>query len=268
MVIYLKRKTRKIDNTEWITNIFLDKENIYFTDSLPNKSNNLLCYISKENFKENLKNKADIERFFLCHPSPLVSSFEDISKTDIKILNVFEDYIQNFINIEGIKYVSFIKENKVLTSILDSNEVSKELQIIKKIEDKLVIKKQDKIWIADKNLEPISQINYNIVDIVKLKDKYVIQNEKEELLILDHKFNIEKNILTEKGFKKIYYINQNNILISYKDLDVTVIHNIFTGKTEPFDSCFINRAVLLDDNLLLSKKIEKGVKNSLLNLIY
>ncbi|WP_053946505.1 hypothetical protein [Spiroplasma cantharicola] len=264
----MNRKTRKIDNSEWITNIFLDENNIYFTDSLPNKTNNFLCYISKENFNENLKNKADIQRTFLSHPSPLVSSLEDISKTDIEVLKVSKYYIQNFVSIEGIEYISFIKNNQVFTNILNSELEAKQLQIIKKIGNRLVIKKEDGIWLTDHFLKSIKKINYDIVDIIKLKTKYVIQTSKEELIVLDENFNFEKNILTKQGFKKIYYINQNNILISYKELNITNIYNIFTDKDELFDNSFINRAILLGENLLLSKKIENSTKSDLLNLIY
>ncbi|AGR42405.1 hypothetical protein SDIMI_v3c07010 [Spiroplasma diminutum CUAS-1] len=257
-----------IDNTQWINHIFLDKKNIYFTDSDLNNTNNNLCSISKTNFKENLNNKADLDRCFLAHPNPIISTFEMITKTDVSILHSCKYYIQNFVVVEDIKYISYIIENKVFTKKFLSDDELIELQIITVIENNLIIKIKEEFYLTDKNFKIIKKIDYKLVDVIKIKDNYVIQKENEEIILVDLDFKFEKIIDSDKGFKKIYYLNKTNILISYLKNEVTKIYNVFTEKSEIFQKSFLKRAILLDENTLIVKKNTKNIKSDMLNLIY
>ncbi|QHX36935.1 hypothetical protein [Spiroplasma sp. BIUS-1] len=266
----MKINTREIDNTEWITNIFVDKENIYFCDSEPNGIVNTLCYIPKDQFKENLKNKKNIDRVFLAHPNPLISSMEKSSETDVDIINIFENYIQNYIVIDkNDSYISFIKDGKVFTSKLKNTNDLKEFQIIRKLKDSnLIIKKNNELFLTDNQLNEIKKINLDIVDLIEFKNNYVIQKSNEEVVLLNSNFEFLKIIDKEPGFKKIFYLNNKNILISYREKMETYMYNFEVDKKVFFDSSFIKRATMLEENILLVKKMQKNYKRDLLNLLY
>ncbi|AUM62923.1 hypothetical protein [Spiroplasma monobiae] len=260
-------KIRKIDNTDWITNIFEDYENIYFSDSKPNSHINTLCYLSRNLFEENLKNKQDIDRMFLAHPNPTLSSLEMVSNTDLQIYGVYENYIQNFVNTGKKQYISFIINNKVFTSEVNDLKHLMELQIITKFSDKLVIKKENKSYFTDFDLKIISEINYDLVDIIEFENNYIIQDKEEKVILIDKNFNEQLKLTQESDFKKIYYLNKNNVLISSENNQQTLIYNFVSKTQKIFQEFFIKRAVLLNKDTLLIKKNEKNGERDLLNII-
>ncbi|WP_339020602.1 hypothetical protein [Spiroplasma endosymbiont of Atherix ibis] len=262
----MKIKVRKIENSEWIKNIFLDDENIYFTDSIPNGNINTLCWISKKIFLDNIKIKQDLERTFLAHPNPFFSSINMISNTDIKVLQLYEHYIQNFVVINNIKYISFIINEKVFTASLSNIEKLEEFQIIKKINEGLIIKKKKKL--TDKNIKIIKEITINLVDIIQFQNNFVIQKSDKEIILTDFNFNLIRVLDTEQDFKKIFYLNKNNVLISFKKREESILINLLNNKKKIFDKSFINRAVLLYSNFLLTKKNDKNSIKDLLHIFY
>ncbi|AUB31963.1 hypothetical protein [Spiroplasma floricola] len=264
----MKLKVRKIENSEWIKNIFLDDENIYFVDSIPNGNINTLCWISKKIFLENIKIKQDLERTFIAHPNPHFSSMDMISNTDIKVYGIYEHYIQNFVVINNTKYISFIINGKVFTTNLNNIENLEEFQIIKKINEGLIIKRDNKILLVDENIKLIKEIKIDLVDIIQFQNNFVIQKSNEEIVLTDLSFKIISVLDNEQDFKRIHYLNKNNVLISFKKKEESVLINILNNKKETFDKSFINRAVLLNNTFFLTKKIEKSGGKDFLNIFY
>ncbi|WP_338984768.1 hypothetical protein [Spiroplasma endosymbiont of Diplazon laetatorius] len=248
--------------------MFFDSKYIYFSDSKPNNKTNTLCFIDKNIFKENLKVKQDMYRSFLAHPNPLLSSIQLSSNTDLEIYGIYDNYIQNFVSIEDKKYISFIINGKVYTADVLDLKVLYEIQILKVIGSNLVIIKNNKTLLVDKNFKDIKTFEYDLIDIIEFENNYIVHKADETIVLMDQNFKEIDVIEPNSNFKKIYYINKRNILISYRDDLNTLIYNFLTKKTEEFDQSFIKRAIMLDENILMVKKFEKNDPRDLLKLIY
>ncbi|AGR41538.1 hypothetical protein [Spiroplasma taiwanense] len=257
----MKLKFRKIENSQWISNFFISQNNLYFTDTDTSNMNNSLCKINLNVLKENLKIKGDLNRSFLAHPNPLFSNLKLSSQTEIEIIYNSNNYIQNFIVLDDISYISFVINNQVFTSIF--NEVLKleEFQIIVKFfNQNLLIKKNQKYLIVDKNLNIIKNIEIKLNNLVEFEEFYVIHNVNENIELYNKDFKFLKVLNESNSFKKICYLNKNNILISFKNENKTILKNIITEEEILFTDAFYFRILLLEKDLLM-------VKDSNTNLI-
>ncbi|ASP27941.1 hypothetical protein SCORR_v1c01660 [Spiroplasma corruscae] len=244
-------KIRKIDNTYWVKNIFVDSNYLYLTNSEPNKS----CFLGRIPLvilKENLKIKSDLERYFLSNPNPMEFDAVLGANSDVEIIYNSDKYIQNFFTIDKNNYITFIdNENNIKTIGYNGYNIEKikDFLFLNKIKDDCVFKNKNKIFLLKKD----DYINIDAVNIIYINNQYIIQDSLEKISIYDLNFNFVKYIEKSNEFKKIYFLNKKNILISFLNNNKTYMYNLDTNKKEIFCDFFINRAVLVNEELLIAK---------------
>lgn len=249
----MKLKIRMIDNTEWITNIFTDAKNIYFVDAHFNFTNSNIYQISQDVFFENLVNKADIGRVFLANPFPHISNDGLASKnTDVSVFKSVEGYVQNILFTADQTYLSWLVDGQVQTS-LESSLDRHNVQLLQQKDDKILgIVEKKLVWL-DAKLQVVQDLNVEAVNAVVFKNKIIYQQADNSLWQWEN--GQSTKLLESKEFVSIFYLNQNNLLISYKETNQTTMLNIETKCEMPFCDFYIFRAVLVGKETLLCKAL-------------
>ncbi|QBQ08036.1 hypothetical protein SGLAD_v1c08370 [Spiroplasma gladiatoris] len=268
----MKRQIRSIDNSGWITNVFNDKEYIYFTDAIFNTKYSSLYKISKKIVLENLKNKNDLGRYFLANP--LIENNNNavlLSSSEIEFIKKEEYYIQNYFLFKNNEYISFIIDKKVYTKNINLNE-PKEFQILNYNYDFLIAKKNEEVFFLDENLNIVKTFKKEIISLIAFEKNFVVLDINMNVWLTDFELNFLEKLDSSNNFKNIFYLNKNNILISYKDRKNTIVLNYKTKLSTDFVKEFLFRAFLLEENILITKSIYDISDNinmsSLIKFIY
>ncbi|AHB36694.1 hypothetical protein [Spiroplasma apis] len=261
----MKRKIRTIDNSGWITNFFYWNDHLYLVDSNFLNKKSSLYRIEKSIFLENLKNKQDIDRVFMGNPNPLLSNAIIACSSDVEIIEEYDYYIQNYLYFEGKEIVSYLIKNEVITMILGTNTKFSNFQILGTDNGTLLGKINDKVAITNPDLEILKEVNLNVDQILVYENNYIILSNGE-ITLCNKNFEVLDVLEKANEFVSIFYINKNNLLISYKESNITKIVNYKTKKSMMFLEFYIFRALIIDDNLLIAKKLFDSNNNQTLNL--
>ncbi|WP_156007018.1 hypothetical protein [Spiroplasma tabanidicola] len=269
----MARKVRDLENSGWITNIFVIDDFVYFTDANFNSSYSSLYKISKINLIENLKNKGDFGRKFLANP--LIEYSNDailISQSDVEFVKKEDNYIQNFFKFREKIFISYLIDQKLYTQVFDENKERKNIQVLLNNTNGMVGKVGKEISLYDENLKKLKNYQIDILSCVEFENNFIVLKNNFEVWLCDKEFEDIECIDNTKEFKNIFYLNKNNVLISYKDSKSTIAINIKDKNKLQIIDNFLIRAVLLDDNNLLVKVMYDNNDNinmkSLLKLIY
>lgn len=258
----MKRKERKIDNTFWITNIFKDEDYIYFIDAKFEISYTNIYKIKKFFFLENLKDKSDIGRVFLANPLPYISQNNLASRdTDVELIEQKAGYIQNIIFHCGKKYISYLKNDNIITFI---NEIEhKEIRLLQSTNKGILSIKNSNLELVDDELNTILNYDIKAINAIDFIDCIIFQKEDNTIWRLD---NLKSEcIFSDTVFKSIFFLNKNNILISFKDENKTIAFNIREKKAINFADFYMFRSVMIDDNTLISKPLFDSKKKQSLH---
>ncbi|AKU79416.1 hypothetical protein [Spiroplasma turonicum] len=246
-------KIRKIDNTAWIKNFFLVDDYLYITNSEPYKKN---CFIAKVKvFKvlENLKIRSNINRYFLSNPNPTEFNPIEGSMSDLEIVKLNQLFVQNVYKFKESICISLVDDNKIIENKTFEGELINELQdciYFGYSNDEYIFKKNRNCFLYNKQ----KFIELDFVNIISFADSFVIQNSYEQIFLYNKKFKCIKKIDDSRDYKKIYYINERNVLISNYKENITYIYNIDTCKKNIFSNFFISRALMINKDLMIIKQ--------------
>ncbi|AKX33835.1 hypothetical protein SLITO_v1c01690 [Spiroplasma litorale] len=245
-------KFRKIDNTEWIKNFFVDSEYLYLTNSQFNKKN-FIGRIKLKTLYENLKIKSDIERYFLSNPNPYEYNGVQGANSDIDIFLNNQLFIQNIFLLNNVQYVTFLDDDKkIYTKPLYEDSDNKNIidcLFYTKFKNDYIFKKNNSIYFYNEN----KKFDFDFVNIIPFNNIFIVQKENENIVVYSEDLTFLYEIDNSFCFKKIFYINKKNILISYRDEGVTYIYNVESKSKIIFCNYFIINAKLINENLIIIK---------------
>ncbi|QEH62201.1 hypothetical protein SCHIN_v1c10080 [Spiroplasma chinense] len=262
----MKFKERNIENTEWITNFFVNNEFVYFVDSLPGEKSNL-SKISIKNLEENLKIKGDLNRTFLANPCLTDNnSLLEITQTDLEYIGQYDEYVQNYLVLKNNEIISFVIDNKVVTKNVTKN-LETSARVLDVWENNLLCNFENQLVVMNLDFEVLKKLDINAQMAVVFESNIFVLDENNDVWEIND-FSQKTRLDLEKGFKKIFWVNKCNLLISNFENEVSKIINTHTKNQEIFYKQTINRAVMVNKDLMMclcldSKKTPTYSKNLL-----
>ncbi|AHI53208.1 hypothetical protein [Spiroplasma culicicola] len=262
----MKRNIRTIDNTGWIKNLFIIDQDLYLV------VNKEIFKIAIEQVIENLKNKADLSRYFLAYPFDFTNRDQNnINLTECEFVTKLESEIINVFKYNN-QLIYTIYENKQYLLINESQTLKVEAKILNVINDQIIaLNQNEQVIVLNSDFQIVKTLNFKALEIIGFNDLYIVLNSDFQILKYDLNWQLVETLVDSQEPKHIFYLNQNNVLISYRNQYKSTLFNINTFKEVDFVDFYINIAVLVEQNTLLTKTfIQKNdiiLETILLNVI-
>ncbi|ARU91202.1 hypothetical protein SCLARK_00508 [Spiroplasma clarkii] len=249
----MKVKVRTIDNTEWITNIFLGTDNLYLVDARFEQPDTTIYSIKTEALLENLKDQADVGRMFLANPLPYISKNGLASKmSDVEVKETVSGYVQRITFFAGQRYLSLIVDQKVVTK-KECDEKLVPVQILQVLEDKMLAIKDGMLVYLDENLQVVTDLKIPAVNAIVFDEKIVYQKADNSIWVKDS--STEQILCDPQEFVSIFYLNKANVLVSYKEQNFSKLINISTKEEMHLCDFYVYRAVVVNSETLICKPL-------------